>query len=226
LEIERRKKLEKLDPELIQEQMKLLARLSEKYHLTEHRGQICLEWMGSKIYFLNFAIKELYLKFVNIYFLIRLPIEAMLNKMFSQGTTFEEAKSIDKNLAPMLTKLFYLGFDHDKTDFDILLRKMNSQPHNEDHAIFLLDLVQAFDYAVFRGQQLIRMLDEVLESGDLNKAKELDEKDILPYKLIAVKEGEEINEKIIDEMKGVIQEKPPEETEKYDLRRMRVIGEA
>lgn len=210
----------------------ILEKLSEKYHLVENQGQICIDWKGTKIFIINCAVHEIYQLMFPLYILIRGFLQSAVDTVFinAENNTKESVKEADKVIAPLITRLMYLCVDRNKTDLDILIRKLNNDKNSEDHALFLIDFVQTVDYAVCRGQELQNLMEDTMKSGDLEKIKALDKSNVLPYELVAHAGSLEELEKLVKP----IPKNTPEEVEDniiekenfFDLRNMRVIGEA
>jgi hypothetical protein len=197
----------------------VLSKLIEKYNLIDNQGQIIIEWENFKIGIKNFAIKEELFKMYPIYLILRTAIQKCLDTLVSDEVINSEKEKADTALSEVIVRLIIYGIDESITDPDILLRKMG-KIKGENHATFVMDIVQAFDYAFFRGNELVDMMESTLASGDKEKIEELDKKNILPYRLVTDKE--EIINEIIEHRKN--KEKPKAKV--YDLSKMRVIGEA
>jgi len=201
--------------------------LSEKYHLVEYHGQVCIDWKGTKIFIINCAIHKIYQLMFPPYIFIRGMLQSAMDAVFTNPDNYtkESVEEADKVIAPLIARLMYLCVDQSKTDLDILIRKLNKDNHDEDHAMFLIDFIQTVDYAVSRGQELQNLMEDTMKSGDIEKIKALDKSDILPYELIA-------HAGSLEELEALVKSIPkntPEEKEEdnlFDLRNMRVIGEA
>lgn len=202
---------------------KVLENLSEKYHLTEDRGQISINWKKTKIYFINCAILEIYVIFFPMYILIRDLLQEAIDTISDKEIDDEQMHKANISIAPLIAKLLYTCIDHNKTDAQILFRKMNNEKKDTDHAQFLIDIIQTIDYVVNRGQELQNMMHDAIESGDADKINELNKKDILPYDL------SDINADSNDPLSNSVKEKfinNKIDSELFDLRNMRIIGEA
>jgi hypothetical protein len=205
----------------------LLEKLSEKYHLVENQGQICIDWKGTKIFIINCAIHKIYNLMFPPYIFIRGFLQSAMDTVFTnpENHTKESVEEADKVIAPLIARLMYLCVDHSKTDIDILIRKLNNDKNSEDHALFLIDFIQTVDYAVCRGQELQNLMEDAMKSGDIEKIKALDSSNILPYELIAhVGSLEELEAMVKSIPKNIAEEK--KEDNLFDLRGMKVIGEA
>jgi len=205
----------------------LLERLSEKYHLVEYHGQICIDWKETKIFIINCAIHKIYQLMFPPYIFIRGMLQSAMDTVFidSENHTKESIEEADKVIAPLIARLMYLCVDQSKTDLDILIRKLNKDKHDEDHAMFLIDFIQTVDYAVCRGQELQNLMEDTMKSGDIEKIKALDKSDILPYELIAHAGSLEELEALVKSIPKNVAEETKEDN-LFDLRNMRVIGEA
>lgn len=225
----------------------MYERLKEKYHLVENRGEICIEILGVNVFLINFAIKEHHIVYFIPYMTIRDAIHSAAGIIMSEPNEYtnEELENAKLKFSESAFNLIGLATNIHKTDISLLMRKFSKIAKTEklEEATKVLELIMDFisviDYAIYRGQKLISMMMEVVNSGDANKIKELSDKDILPYEILVAKSEDEMKkliartkyeaEKLTENSKVDLESKNKIKTDAepmYDLSKMQVIGEA